>query len=868
MITLLLKASLIIIVLLAFYKIFLEKESFFVANRFYLLGCLVLACTLPFVQLPPLVANQGWLFTFIESGEKVEKQPGNLADRLGNSTRFPEKSNSSPDSYATREQSSEANDSMAVEGVTVKRQQPQRGFLYWVMLLYFFGAGVLALNLLAQIVRTLWRIYRNEDKIEDTGGVLVNMTGEIEPCSFFRYIFINPTSYDYDTYEQIIAHEKIHIQQGHTLDLLLAEIAVVLFWFNPFVWVLRKEVEKNLEYQTDDLMIQGARSEKENYQLNLVKIATHTKPLAIMTNYNQSLIKQRILKLNAKRSNPFSYWKYTFIAPVLFTLVLLLNKPHVGTAQDTRITGTTEANSTLSAATKENSPTKKPSPLATDCEKLSYAIHEQNIPTIKALLITADPNCIQPNPKSIGLGIIEDYKQVGHTPLVAAARVGNLEIAQLLLEAGANMDFQDVYLQSPLMAAAENGHLDFIEFLVKKGADVNLISENHGSALHRAAKSGYQEIVRYLLERGANMDAYTYFQGTPINCAASNGHMEIVAFLVDQGASINTQDDKEVSAVARAAGRGDLQTIEYLISQGASLEPKGDQRSPLFMAAQKGQTEAAKLLISKGANIHQPHERGTPLIAAATYGHTETVKFLLSQGARIDERVGEYGTALIAASWEGHIETVDLLLSKGVNIDLQSDRQSTALNTTAESNYMSHFQMKLSGSQDVQSGAGVTALMAAARKGHTEIVELLLSKGADLHLQNDEQGTALIAAARNGQFKTVDLLLTKGADINGQNAKQGFALNTAARNAYNRTVELLLAKGADINAQHDRHSSALHAAARNGHLATVQLLVSHGADIHISSEWEGTPVMAAHRNGHDDIVKYLESQGAKLLEED
>lgn len=164
------------------------------------------------------------------------------------------------------------------------------------MWLYIFGVGVFSLHLLAQIISMLWKVYTHTDQIQDEDYTIVNVHAEIDPCSFFRYIFINPTNYDYETYEQILAHEKVHVRQRHSFDLLLAECAVILLWFNPFIWILRKEIEKNIEYQTDDISVKGKTEEKEQYQLNLLKVATHTQPLSITTNYNQSSIKQRILK--------------------------------------------------------------------------------------------------------------------------------------------------------------------------------------------------------------------------------------------------------------------------------------------------------------------------------------------------------------------------------------------------------------------------------------------------------------------------------------------------------------------------------------------------------------------------------------------
>lgn len=917
MIPILIKASLIIIVLLGFYKVFLERESFFVANRIYLLACLIFACTLPFLVLPKLVEHQGVVSTWIKPLDKailpgvqvITSQEAinlNLEEKTAKSpATLPEESSFLPVPNTKLEQVALADRTAPTEALAVKGQQSERGLTYYIALLYFFGVTILLVKFLAQIVFTLWKIYKQEDKVADEGGVLVNMEGDIEPCSFFQYIFINPSSYDYETYEQIIAHEKIHVKQRHTIDLLLSELAVIVLWFNPFIWMLRTEVEKNIEYQTDDLMIKGEKAAKESYQLNLVKIATYTQPLTITSNYNQSLIKQRILKLNAKKSSPYSYWKYTFIAPLLFMLLLFLNKPSQGNAQnlapatssgissaaapgsndlvaspsidipkeqpitdqDRGVTTETAVPPTITIAKEEAPYVEGTTDLARGCEKLSQAIHEKNIVAIKALLKTVDPNCVEPRTSA---GLKRDhYQKVVHTPLSAAAKLGHLDIAALLLDAGSNIDFHDIDIQSPLMAAAYAGHLDVVKFLVEKGADINVISKSHGSALHCAAKGGYLEVVTYLLEQGANINAYCNREGVPLNMAARNGDTEMQVFLIERGALINPENDTQVSTLTRAATRGDQQTVEFLLSKGAKLGLEGEWRSALYVAAQRGHTETVALLLTKGANINlQAGERGTALIAAARYGHIETVELLLSKGANIDMQSGELGTALIAAAWEGHTKIVDLLLANGANIDLQTEEECTALNTPAKPEFITGVDMLLGASSDLQSGVGVTALIAAARNRQTETVKLLLSKGANIHLQNNEQGTALIAAARNGSYKAVELLLSKGAKVNTQNDRLGSALTIAARNGQNRTVELLLSKDADINAQNDRHGSALNAAARNGHLATVKLLVLKGADIHLESKGEGNALMAAYRNAHQHIVKYLVSKGAKDFNED
>jgi len=863
MIALLVKASLVIVVLLAFYKLFLEKESFFLANRIYLLSCLVLASTLPFIALPALVEHQGVLSILIETYQEKEAVLGEEAVLSGNDlTRSPKKTaqhldrSSGVASSETKPDPATAESLLREEGSKPELASPNhfqtgKRIAFWLLLLYVFGVIVFSCNLLGQLALTLWKIYSSEDKIEDIDCVIINRDDKTAPCSFFKYIFINPASYDLDTYEQIIAHEKIHVQQRHTLDLLLSELAAIVLWFNPFIWMLRKDVERNIEYQTDHQMIKAEEEAKESYQLNLVKIATYTYPLTITTNYNQSLIKQRILKMNTKKSNPNSYWKYAFIAPTVFILLLLLNQPYTGSAQHAPLIEN-------SSSTEEDDRIES----SKVCEKLSDVIQEQDIVEIKKLLKTIDPNCIAPETKEGGFNPYH-YMEVAHTPLSAAAKVGNLEIAKLLLAAGSQIDFYNVYIRSPLMVAAKAGHMGFVKFLVQNGADVNAISENHGTPLHCAAKGGHLEIVTYLLEKGVDINAYVYPECTPLNSAAKNGHTEIMAFLADNGALINLPDSTQVPALTRAGKRGDNQTITFLLGRGAEIEPQGDMRSALYAAAMYGHTETVKLLLSNGAAINRQTREGTALIAAARFGHLETAAFLLEEGAIIDQQIGEWGPALIAAAWEGHTKTVEMLLSRGADIDLQTNGRSTIRMKPIKSETYTTVGGTSRGNRDIQSGLGITALIAAAQNGHTETVEFLLSKGADLHLQNDEQGNALIAAARNGRYKTVEVLLSKGGDINAQNAGQGFALNAAARNGQNKTVEVLLAKGADINAQNARHGSALNAAARNGHLATVELLIIRGADLNLFSKGEGTPLAAAYRNGKLRVVEFLKSRGAK-----
>ncbi|MGV3539177.1 MAG: M56 family metallopeptidase [Rufibacter sp.] len=338
----LLKVSVVLAIGLLFYKVVLQQESFFGTNRFYMICCLILSFGLPLVTLPKLVEQQGVISRLFQEEEPAELQNAPLL------VSSPTASTPSPGTErntveVSNQEKTASQESIAptmgkeaeigVAGQTKETSSPEPvGWMYWLALFYGFGVAVFTLNLLVQVIATVWKVISSQDKIEDNGFVIVNTAVHQAPCSFFKYIFIYPDDYDYETYEQIIAHEKIHVRQGHTYGLLVAELAVVILWFNPLAWLFKQEVEKNIEYQTDAILLEKEQVVPDRYQLSLLQIACPNKPLSITTNYNQSLLKQRIFMMNAKKSTPHAFWKYTFLAPLFFGTLLLLNEPAVSQA--------------------------------------------------------------------------------------------------------------------------------------------------------------------------------------------------------------------------------------------------------------------------------------------------------------------------------------------------------------------------------------------------------------------------------------------------------------------------------------------------------------------------------------------------------
>jgi beta-lactamase regulating signal transducer with metallopeptidase domain len=342
MIELLLKASFVSGIALLFYKIVLQQESFFAANRLYLLGAIAIAFVLPLITLPPLVSHQGVLSTVFQTIIPAAT-PSSETAVAAPAYRAPV-SPANQDKYTVLKHP--AHSPIRIEEAAKKPEsQATTGkfsWSFWLIVLYLFGVIVFTCNLLFQIGSILGKVIRSIDKVNDGRCVIVNTESMQAPCSFFRYIFIHPDDYDYETYEQIIAHEKIHVHQRHSIDLLIAELAVIFLWFNPLIWLLKKEIEKNIEYQTDAILLREGVVSKNQYQLSLVQIAAPHKPLTITTNYNQSLLKQRILMMNAKKSTLHDYWKYAFLAPLFFGTLLLLNEPVISRTMPSIITSNEE----------------------------------------------------------------------------------------------------------------------------------------------------------------------------------------------------------------------------------------------------------------------------------------------------------------------------------------------------------------------------------------------------------------------------------------------------------------------------------------------------------------------------------------------
>ena len=361
MIPYILHVTVIITACFLFYKALLQKGTFFRLNRYTLLACVGVSFLLPLVPVPQQWSWRSASFLASVSGEPssamtspasrepsavlstpVTQEPAatvasiptppvsavstNLSPSPSSGTRTrPATGTVANTSSAPKDQAAHPSASPSIyPAPEITRLLPKlfQG-CYW---LYLFGVIVFGANLLLQIIVLLYQSY-TRPIVQDGPFRIVETTGDRAPCSFAHTIFINPSKYDWDTYNQILLHEKIHASDRHTIDILLAEILIVWQWFNPFAWLYRKEVENNLEFLTDQALLRTHEVERSAYQLSLLKVAAPNQPFGITTNYNQSLLKRRIIMMNSKNSSLHTIWRYFFLLPLLTCLVCALNKP-------------------------------------------------------------------------------------------------------------------------------------------------------------------------------------------------------------------------------------------------------------------------------------------------------------------------------------------------------------------------------------------------------------------------------------------------------------------------------------------------------------------------------------------------------------
>ena len=209
--------------------------------------------------------------------------------------------------------------------VVVKAQAS--GITWMDMLLGIYWAGVAALSL--RMVWQLFSIIRLAviSRKQEVEGITVHLLkGEGSPFSFFRWVFMYPSTLEGRQLHEVMVHECTHVSGLHSLDTLFSELFSIACWFNPFAWLMKQEVRMNLEYLADESVLSDGNARK-SYQYHLLGLA-YRQPkdsAQIANNFNLLPLKKRIKMMNKRRTSEIGKAKYLLFAPLAGALLMVSN---------------------------------------------------------------------------------------------------------------------------------------------------------------------------------------------------------------------------------------------------------------------------------------------------------------------------------------------------------------------------------------------------------------------------------------------------------------------------------------------------------------------------------------------------------------
>lgn len=311
-----LKINVAIALFYAFYRLFFYKDTFFTWRRTALL------CFFAVSAIVPLFNIQTW----IEQQEPMAA----MADLYATVVL--------PELTLTPQPETDWKQLLA-DGI---------GIAYWLVV------ALLAARFLVQLTGII-RLGRRcpTQKIDDT---TVHLLPRPEgPFSFFHWIFIYPDAHTGEELHEILTHERTHARQWHSVDVMIGELACIVCWFNPFAWLMKREIRTNLEYMADEKVLETGHDSR-TYQYHLLGLSHHKAAATIYNSFNVLPLKKRITMMNKRRTRAIGRTKYLMFLPLAALLMIVSNIEAVARATQ-KITA-----EVMEAVTPAETPEVQPQP--------------------------------------------------------------------------------------------------------------------------------------------------------------------------------------------------------------------------------------------------------------------------------------------------------------------------------------------------------------------------------------------------------------------------------------------------------------------------------------------------------------------------
>ncbi|XP_072784958.1 ankyrin-2 isoform X13 [Taeniopygia guttata] len=456
----------------------------------------------------------------------------------------------------------------------------------------------------------------------------------------------------------------------------------------------------------------------------------------------------------------------------------------------------------------------------------------------------------------------------GFTPLHIAAHYGNVNVATLLLNRGAAVDFTARNGITPLHVASKRGNTNMVKLLLDRGGQIDAKTRDGLTPLHCAARSGHDQVVELLLERGAPLLARTKNGLSPLHMAAQGDHVECVKHLLQHKAPVDDVTLDYLTALHVAAHCGHYRVTKLLLDKRANPNARAlNGFTPLHIACKKNRIKVMELLVKYGASIQAITESGlTPIHVAAFMGHLNIVLLLLQNGASPDVTNIRGETALHMAARAGQVEVVRCLLRNGALVDARAREEQTPLHIASRLGKTEIVQLLLQhmAHPDAATTNGYTPLHISAREGQLDVASVLLEAGASHSMSTKKGFTPLHVAAKYGSLEVAKLLLQRRAcpDSAGKNGLT--PLHVAAHYDNQKVALLLLEKGASPHATAKNGYTPLHIAAKKNQMQIATTLLNYGAETNILTKQGVTPLHLAAQEGHTDMVTLLLEKGSNI----
>ncbi|RDK88881.1 M56 family metallopeptidase [Marinirhabdus gelatinilytica] len=276
------------LLLLVVYDVFLKRETFFSANRIYLLATSVLSFVLPFIKIEAIQQS-------IPQEFRVQLPAVIIGETTGGGV------TSAP---------------VLLDGVLIAQQ----GISWSTFFIGLYAIGVvLSVVLFVLKLRKLYRLKQSATSIIVENYTIATVPNTHIAFTFLKTIFLGEHISETQK-THILQHELVHVKQRHTLDLLFYEVLRILFWFNPLVYVFQKKIRELHEYTADRLV--ASQDKAAYYQKLLSGVFGTTEISFINTFYKSSFIKNRIVMLQKSKSKKIVQLRYLLLIPAVCAMVL------------------------------------------------------------------------------------------------------------------------------------------------------------------------------------------------------------------------------------------------------------------------------------------------------------------------------------------------------------------------------------------------------------------------------------------------------------------------------------------------------------------------------------------------------------------